>query len=161
MYLETLQRSAKDRTVRVLLMGAGEYGLSFLAQSCRTPGLVVSAVYARREERGVAAFRHAGLPEDTIRICGNLATAQAALAAGKVVVSNDALMLMQLPLDIVVESTGAPEAAAVHADAALRKASMSPWCRRSPTLSLGRSSTARPKRRDSSTRRWTGTSPVC
>ena len=119
MYLETLQRSAKDRTVRVLLMGAGEYGLSFLAQSCRTPGLVVSAVYARREERGVAAFRHAGLPEDTIRICGNLAAAQAALAAGKVVVSNDALMLMQLPLDIVVESTGAPEAAAVHADAAL------------------------------------------
>jgi predicted homoserine dehydrogenase-like protein len=120
MYLETLQRSAKDRPVRVLLMGAGEYGLSFLAQSCRTPGLVVSAVYARREERGVAAFRHAGLPEDNIRICGNLAAAQAALAAGKVVVSNDALMLMQLPFDIVVESTGAPEAAAVHADAALR-----------------------------------------
>ena len=29
-------------------------------------------------------------------------------------------MLMQLPIDIVVESTGAPEAATVHADAALR-----------------------------------------
>jgi predicted homoserine dehydrogenase-like protein len=120
MYLETLQRAAKDRTVRVLLMGAGEYGLSFLAQSRRTPGLVVSAVYARREERGVVAFRHAGLPEETIRICDNLAAAQAALATGKVVVSNDALMLMQLPVDIVVESTGAPEAAAVNADAALK-----------------------------------------
>ena len=120
MYLETLQRAATKRTVRVLLMGAGEYGVSFLAQSCRTPGLVVSAVYARRAERGVAAFRHAGLPEDAIRIYDSLAAAQAALAAGKVVVSNDALMLVQLPIDIVVESTGAPEAAAVHADAALK-----------------------------------------
>ena len=120
MYLETLLRSATDRTVRVLLMGAGEYGMSFLAQSCRTPGLEVAAVYARRAERGVAAFQHAGLPEDAIRICDSLAAAQAALAAGKVVVSNDALMLMQLPIDIVVESTGAPEAAAVHAEAALK-----------------------------------------
>jgi predicted homoserine dehydrogenase-like protein len=31
MYLETLHRAAQDRTVRVLLMGAGEYGVSFLA----------------------------------------------------------------------------------------------------------------------------------
>ena len=120
MYLETLQQSARTKTVKALLMGAGEYGFSFLAQSRRTPGLRVAAVYARRVERGVAAFRHAGLPEEAIRTCGNLAQAQAALAAGKVVVSDDALMLMQLPIDIVVESTGAPEAAALHADAALR-----------------------------------------
>jgi predicted homoserine dehydrogenase-like protein len=120
MYLETLQRSARERTVRALLMGAGEYGFSFLAQSRRTPGLVASAVYARRVERGVAAYTHAGLPDEAIRICGSLAQAEAALAAGKVVVSDDALMLMRLPIDIVVESTGAPEAAALHADAALR-----------------------------------------
>ncbi len=120
MYLETLQHSARDHAVRALLMGAGEYGFSFLAQSRRTPGLRVVGVYARRVERGVEAFRHAGLPEDAIRICGSLAQAQAALAAEHVVVSDDPLMLMQLPIDIVVESTGAPEAAAVHADAALR-----------------------------------------
>jgi predicted homoserine dehydrogenase-like protein len=120
MYLETLQRSARARTVRALLMGAGEYGFSFLAQSRRTPGLVVSAVYARRVERGVAAFKHAGIPDDAIVICDNLAQAQAALANGRAIVSSDALMLMQLPVDIVVESTGAPEAAAVHADAALK-----------------------------------------
>jgi predicted homoserine dehydrogenase-like protein len=120
MYLETLQRSAQDRTVRALVIGAGEYGFSFVAQSRRTPGLTVSAIHARRAERGVAAFKHAGLPDDAIAICDNLAKAKAALDAGKVVVSSDALMLIQLPIDIVVESTGAPEAAAVHADAALR-----------------------------------------
>jgi predicted homoserine dehydrogenase-like protein len=112
-------QSARQRTVRTLLMGAGEYGFSFLAQSVRTPGLAVSAVYARRVDRGVAAFQHAGLSEADVRICNNLAQAQAALTAGKVVVSDDPLMLMQLPIDMVVESTGAPEAAALHADAAL------------------------------------------
>jgi predicted homoserine dehydrogenase-like protein len=120
MYLETLQRSAKDRTVRALVIGAGEYGFSFVAQSRRTPGLTVSAIHARRVERGMAAFKHAGLPDEAIAICDDLARAKAALEAGKVVVSSDALMLIQLPIDIVVESTGAPEAAAVHADAALR-----------------------------------------
>jgi predicted homoserine dehydrogenase-like protein len=120
MYLETLQQTARTKSVNAILMGAGEYGFSFLAQSRRTPGLRVAAVYARRVERGVAAFQHAGLPEEAIRTCGNLAQAQTALAAGKVVVSDDALMLMQLPIDIVVESTGAPEAAALHADVALR-----------------------------------------
>jgi predicted homoserine dehydrogenase-like protein len=120
MYLETLQQSARTRSVSALLMGAGEYGFSFLAQTRRTPGLRVSAVYARRVERGVAAFQHAGVADEAIHVCGDLAQARAALAAGKVVVSDDALMLMQLPIDIIVESTGAPEAAAVHADAALR-----------------------------------------
>jgi predicted homoserine dehydrogenase-like protein len=120
MYLETLRQAARAKSVSVLLMGAGEYGFSFLAQSVRTPGLAVSAVYARRVERGVAAFQHAGLPEEAVRICGSLAQAQAALTAGKVVVSDDPLMLMRLPIDMVVESTGAPEAAALHADTALK-----------------------------------------
>ena len=120
MYLETLQQIARTKSVTALLMGVGEYGFSFLAQSRRTPGLRVAAVYARRVERGVEAFRHAGVTEDAIQPCDNLAKARTALAAGKVVVSDDPFMLMQLPIDIVVESTGAPEAAAVHADTALR-----------------------------------------
>lgn len=120
MYLETLQRLAREKTVRALVIGAGEYGFSFIFQARRTQGLKVSAIHARKVERGIATFRHAGLPEDAIRVCETLAEAKAGLEAGKAVVSSDALMLMQLPIDLVVEATGAPEAAAVHADAALR-----------------------------------------
>ena len=120
MYMEALHRAACERTVRALVIGAGEYGLSFIAQSRRTPGLKVSAIHARRIERGVAAFRHAGLMGEAIQVCETLAQVEAALRAGKVVVSSDALMLIRLPIDIVVEATGAPEVAAVHADAALR-----------------------------------------
>lgn len=120
MYLETLQHSARERTVRALIIGAGEYGFSLVAQSQRTPGLTVTAIHARRMERGVAAFKNAGLPDEAIAVCETRAQAEKALAAGKVVVSNDALMLIQLPIDVVVESTGSPEAAAIHADAALK-----------------------------------------
>lgn len=120
MYLEMLQHAAREKGVRTLLTGAGEYGFSFVAQSRRTPGLTVSAIYARKVERGIAAFRHAGLPEDAVKICETLAEAKAALGAGKAVVSSDALMLMELPIDLVVEATGAPEAAAIHAETALR-----------------------------------------
>lgn len=120
MYLETLLQSAREKTVRSLVIGAGEYGFSFVFQARRTQGLDVSAIHARKVERGVAAFRHAGLPEDAVKICETLAEAKAALGAGKAVVSSDALMLMELPIDLVVEATGAPEAAAVHAETALR-----------------------------------------
>lgn len=120
MYLETLQRSAREKTVRALIIGAGEYGFSLVAQSRRTPGLSVTAISDRSMERGVAAFKHSGLPDDAIAVCETKSQAETALAAGKVVVSNDALLSIQLPVDIVIESTGSPEGAAIHADAALR-----------------------------------------
>ena len=120
MYLETLQRSAGEKTVRALIIGAGEYGFSFVAQSRRTPGLTVAAISDRRIEQGVAAFRNAGLPEEAIAVCETKAQAEAALAAGRVVVSNDALVLIGLPIDVVVEATGSPEGATVHADAAIK-----------------------------------------
>ncbi|MFB3817597.1 MAG: NAD(P)H-dependent oxidoreductase [Candidatus Methylomirabilales bacterium] len=120
MYVESLLRSARSARVRALVIGAGEYGFSFVAQSRRAPGVAVVAIHARRPERGVAAFKHAGLPDEAIAVCDTAAQARAALDAGKAVVSSDAPMLIELPLDVVVESTGAPEAAALHADLALR-----------------------------------------
>ncbi len=119
MYLERLQNMAWHRTVKALIIGAGEYGFSLVAQSRKTPGLSVTAIHARRPERGVAAFKYAGLPEEAIAVCETKSQADKALAAGKVVVSSDALMLVQLPIDVVVEATGSPEAAALHAEAAL------------------------------------------
>jgi predicted homoserine dehydrogenase-like protein len=119
MYLERLQNMARRQTVKTLIIGAGEYGFSLVTQSQKTPGLSVTAIHARRPERGVAAFKYAGLPEDAIAVCETKSQAEKALAAGKVVVSSDALMLVQLPIDVVVEATGSPEAATLHADAAL------------------------------------------
>ncbi|MEW6332757.1 MAG: flagellar biosynthesis protein FlgA [Thermodesulfobacteriota bacterium] len=120
MYLETLLHAAREKTVRALIIGAGEYGFSFVSQSRRTPGLSVIAISDRSIERSVDAFRHAGLPDEAIAVCETRIQAEAALASGKAVVSNDALMLIQLPVDVVLEATGSPEGAALHADSALR-----------------------------------------
>ena len=120
MYWETLLRSAQKRTVRTFLIGAGDYGLSFVFQAQRTPGLQVCAIHDRSIERGLAAFRHAGLPVEAIAICESLGAARAALEAGRVLITPDPLLPMQLPIDLVVEATGSPEAAARHAEAALQ-----------------------------------------
>lgn len=120
MYWETLLHSAQEKAVRAALIGAGDYGLSFVFQSRRTRGLEVCAIHDRSVERGLAAFRHAGLPAEAIAICETLGTAQTALQAGQVIVTSDPLLPMRLPIDLVVEATGDPEAAARHAEAALQ-----------------------------------------
>ncbi len=120
MYYETLINKARERTIRVLLIGAGEYGRSFIFQSTRIPGLEVAAICDRDVEKGVQTFRHAGWAQEEIVICESTASAQQAMQAGKRVVAVDACMLMNLPLDMVIEATGSPEAGVKHADAAIR-----------------------------------------
>ena len=75
-------------------------------------------------------------------VCETRSQAEAAMVSGKVVVSDDAFMLLQLPVDIVVESTGAPEAAAVHADAALRNGKHVAMVSKEPIPSSARCFTA-------------------
>ena len=120
MYYETLLEKAREQTIRVLLIGAGEYGQSFVFQSIRVAGLEVVAVCDRDVVKGVQTFLHAGLVEKDIVVCESAAKAKQAMEAGRVVVAADALMLMELPFDVVIEATGGPEAAAQHAEAALR-----------------------------------------
>ena len=119
MYHETLLHKARQKTTRVLVIGAGEYGVSLVFQAGRAPGLEVAAVCDRDVANAVGAFRHAGWAEDDIAVCDSLPAAKTAQEAGKAVVSDDGVMLCGLPLDVVVEGTGAPEAGAVHAEAAL------------------------------------------
>ena len=119
MYHETLLRKARQKTTRVLVIGAGEYGVSLVFQAGRAPGLEVAAVCDRDVANAVGAFRHAGWADDDIAVCESRAAAMTAHEAGKTVVSEDGSMLCGLPLDVVVEGTGSPEAGAVHAEAAL------------------------------------------
>jgi predicted homoserine dehydrogenase-like protein len=103
---------AADGTVRAGLVGAGQFGASLIAQSRRTPRLRVSAVCDRQPERAVAALRLAGHPEDGWRRCDSAAEATTAVEAGQVAVLEDASVLVGLPIDILVEATGAVEPAA-------------------------------------------------
>lgn len=112
--------SAKsDAAVPVGLVGAGEFGATFVAQASRMEGLDVIAICDRDTARARAAALAAGIPGSRIRVCNDPADAHAALGDACVVVTDSLATLMQLPLVAVLEATGDPEGAAATALAAI------------------------------------------
>jgi predicted homoserine dehydrogenase-like protein len=107
------------RRLRAGVVGAGEFGASFIYRSARAQGLAVEAVADSDTARAVAAAQRAGVARERIRVCTNRAAALDAHARGEFVVVEDVSLLVPLPLDFVVEATGDPEAAARSALAAL------------------------------------------
>jgi len=105
------------RMLRAGVVGAGEFGASFVFRSMRAPGLAVEAIAEPDTARALAAAHRAGV--ERVRVCADRAAALDAHARGEFVVVEDVELLVQLPLDFVVEATGNPEAAARSALAAL------------------------------------------
>ena len=120
MNYQTLFKCSEDKSIKVALVGAGEFGASFLFQAERTPHLEVAAVCTRTTRKAVDGYIEAGVPADQVAVCASSEEAVKALADGKRVVTADIDVVMGLPLDVLVESSGNPEAGAVAADLALR-----------------------------------------
>jgi predicted homoserine dehydrogenase-like protein len=70
-------------------------------------------------ERAAASLRAAGIEPRRIRICTSTADAKAAWDAGDYIAVADAVLVAELPFDVLVEATGRPKAAARHARLAL------------------------------------------
>lgn len=107
------------RTLTAGIVGAGEFGASFIFRSQRARGLRVAAAADAQPGRAVEAARRAGWPEERIALCAGAVQAKAAFARGDFVAVEDAEILCALELDFVVEATGSPEAGARTAQAAL------------------------------------------
>ncbi len=101
------------------LVGAGEFGATFVAQAARMPGLDVIAICDRDPARARAAAIAAGHPAERVRQCADVAAAQAAVQAGVLAIVDSAQTLVALPLVAVLEATGDPEGAAACALAAI------------------------------------------
>lgn len=139
MHFATLFRSATEKSVSAGLIGAGEFGLSLIAQSRRMHGLVVRAVVDRDVARVEVALRAMGVDA---RVCGNRAAAQAALEEGVLALCERVEDLVALPLEIVVEATGDAEAgargalAAIEAGCGVAMVSKEAECVAGPLLAL-------------------------
>lgn len=116
MQFQTLFRAATERPVRAALLGAGEFGLSLIAQARRTAGLRIVAALDRDLERVASKLTEAGTPH---RRCANAAEAHAAVDAGEIALCERIEDVLSLPLDHVAEATGHAEAAVRHALAAI------------------------------------------
>jgi predicted homoserine dehydrogenase-like protein len=109
----------RDASLPVGLVGAGEFGATFVAQATRMRGMQVAAICDRDTARARAAAMAAGIAADRVAICRDRAEAEAAIGAGKLAVVDSADTLVALPLVAVLEATGDPEGAAFTAAAAI------------------------------------------
>ena len=101
------------------LIGTGAFGRSFLAQSLRTPGISVPAVCDQDIEIAEEACLQAGFAPEDLKVCHTESVANDTIAAGKIAIVSDALLLMDLPIAVVIEASGMPGAGAFHALSAI------------------------------------------
>jgi predicted homoserine dehydrogenase-like protein len=111
--------SSIKHPVQCCVVGSGGFGRSFLAQSLRVPLMDCRVAVDIDASIVVQAMQAVGIAADQIKICDTPASARAAWEEGAYIAASDLAMVAGLPLDIVVEATGNPEAGARHARIAL------------------------------------------
>ena len=111
------QRTAENRPVRVVLIGAGRLGRAFLAQARRVPGLHVTALVETTPETARAALRASGVPEDAVA-----ASPAKAIASGGTWATDDAEGAINAGgIEVILEATGDAVSGVRHALAAFRR----------------------------------------
>ena len=111
---------ASHSPVRAGVIGCGDFGRGIVAQAASAPLVEISAAADRSLDAARQAYRHAGVPDEAIVECENGREALLAFEGRKRVIVADAALLMELPLDVIVEATGHPESGARHAALAIR-----------------------------------------
>ena len=107
-----LAEYAKDKPVRVGLIGAGKFGSMILAQAQHIEGIHILAVADLDIEKAQASFARVGW--DTKNCFAR--SSQAALISGKTWLTQDATALCEIPeIDCVIEATGHPVFGVRHA----------------------------------------------
>ena len=96
----------------VALIGAGQFGETFIRQCRRISGMQISLVCDLQPERARAALLAAGYDNSAFVSVGSNEEAATALNNGQIIITADYRLISGLPLDCVVEATGSPEAAA-------------------------------------------------
>jgi predicted homoserine dehydrogenase-like protein len=119
-YQHLFDRVAESETVQAGLIGAGQFGTPIVTQAPIVPRLEVSVVADVDVGAGRQAYRKAGIAEDDIVVCEDRSSALHAIEAGRRVVLQDALLMMDLPLDVIATATRVPGAGARYAYEAIR-----------------------------------------
>ena len=108
-----------SRTVEACVAGVGDFGRGLLRQAQQMPSLSVRIAIDINAESAAKALSSCGIPQDRIMVCHNSDEAFSAWQEGLFIASGSLSDVLDLPFDILVESTGIPEAGARHAEAAL------------------------------------------
>jgi predicted homoserine dehydrogenase-like protein len=107
------------RTVECAIVGTGGFGRSFLAQAGRVRGVSCRVAVDRNARGAAAALASVGVDPGRIAECADAGAARAAWNRGDAVAVGDFALVADLPVEVVLEATGDPEAAARHAELAI------------------------------------------
>lgn len=102
------------KAVETCIVGTGDFGRSFLGQARRVPKIGARVAVDVTPERAAEAWRAAGVDPRDIALCRTAAEAKAAWHGGKTIAARDLACVVELPIDVVIEATGHPEAGARH-----------------------------------------------
>ncbi len=112
MFFEDLFLRPQNNPVTVCLMGAGQFGASFVRQARRIPNLKLRAVCSLVTQECVDALTSSGISLDDISIVSTKEEASLAYKNGKYLVSTSFELFSHLGIEVLIESSGAPEAGA-------------------------------------------------
>jgi len=104
-----------DGPVSVALVGPGVYGSHLAHQIEETPGVVPVVLADQELRKATETFRRAGVPGGDVTVAETADGVEDALRAGARVATTDGALAAGADVDVVVDATGDPEAAAVHA----------------------------------------------
>jgi predicted homoserine dehydrogenase-like protein len=116
---ELAEREAQGNPVKIGLVGAGQMGTDVVATTKMMKGIEVVITADIDLERAIASYEIGQIEGDVV-VTHTSVEADAAVAAGKLVVANDYRVITDMKnIDVMLESTGVPE---IGARAALRSA---------------------------------------
>lgn len=110
-----LFESANKKSVKAGLIGTGHYGTAVLTQSIDNPYLKMPVIVDKNIEAAKTALSKAGINEEQIELCSDNNQILNALEKDKYIIVEDAELIMDTPLDVIIEGTGSPEAGARNA----------------------------------------------
>jgi predicted homoserine dehydrogenase-like protein len=113
-YSQLFDKLAPGKVVSAAVIGTGHFATATIAQAESMRRLRIDAVADLKVEAAQAAWRKAGVPDEAVAVCESRAEALAALEKGRRVIVRDSALLLDLPLQVIVEATGVPEAGARH-----------------------------------------------
>ena len=102
----------QGQKIMVALIGAGQFGETFIRQCRHISGMRISFVCDLQPERARAALLAAGYDKSAFVSVGSNEEAATAFNKGQIIIASDYCLISGLALDCVVEATGSPEAAA-------------------------------------------------
>lgn len=110
----------RETPVRVACIGAGIFGSQVVHALETAPGLETAIIADIEPGKAETTFRRTGV-DAPIERAADVDAAEAILDAGGRVVTADGAVAVGTDVDVVLEATGDPVAAATHAEAALRR----------------------------------------